>query len=654
MKKRFLVFTILPLILGGCNISFGSKDPTSITFTRAEVVLEEGEREHLTYVIEPSNAIKTVTWSVSEEDIIEIDNNGYITGLNAGGTTVTVTTKNNLSDSCYVRVTSVLPVPATGLSLNPPSKKLSIGDTFTITPTLSPKHAIPEAYSWQSDNDSVATVNSSGLVTALGIGEATITCTTQTTGLTATCNVVVKDEDEMWDSSQDSLRTGTKRLDFYNLNDTHGAVTESSQEPGLAKLSTYIKGKMNENPNGSVFTSSGDMWQGSADSNITRGKLVIDWMNYLNCSAQAIGNHEFDWKIDTINSNQERMNFPLLACNIVDKNTYEPVDWIQPYTTITRNGVHIGIVGAIGQGQTSDILASNVAGLKFVDPTENALHWINYLKENGADIILFLIHDSIARIDSQIYQAVDAIFGAHTHTGERDMISGTPAIQATSNGKNVGYINLNYAFGTQTSSVIDYGWDNNSVILECTEDSATLALWGPYEEEINTVKNRVVANYGSAIYSSEIPNIYNRYAYKYYNDTKTTTGLNYSIFAVVTNNARASIYPQNGVVTYGDVYKALPFDNTLTVCRMTGSNLKQITTYSSSHWYHVSSNQTMDRNDIADLVNNSTYYYILTIDYIALSSYYSSWMEIPYTFYEEEALPRNIFSAYLPGYPSNV
>ena len=479
MRKRFAFLTVIPLILSGCSITFGSKDPTSISFTRSEVTIDEGERDRLTYLIEPSNAVKTVTWSMSVENIIDIDNNGYITGLHAGGTTVTVTTTNNLSDSCYVKVLSTAPVPATGVNLNTPSAKLSIGQKLQLTPTLSPKNAISETYSWSTDDDSVASVDSSGLVTANDIGEATITCTTNTTGLTATCQITVSDNSSMWDSSQDSLRTGTKRLDFYSLNDTHGSVNESGSEPGLAKLSTYIKNKFATNPSGSVFTSSGDMWQGSADSNITRGKLVIDWLNYLGCSAQAIGNHEFDWTIDTIKTNQQRMNFPMLACNVVNKNTYEPVDWLEPYTTITRNGVHIGIVGAIGKGQTSDILASNVQDLTFIDPTENALHWINYLKDNGADVVLFVIHDSIARVNSSIYEAADAIFGAHTHQGETDMVSGTPAIQATSNGKNLGYISLNYAFGTQTKSVIDYGYNNNSEILECSEDSGTLALWGP-------------------------------------------------------------------------------------------------------------------------------------------------------------------------------
>lgn len=401
------------------------------------------------------------------------------------------------------------------------------------------------------------------------------------------------------------------------------------------------------------MTSSGDMWQGSADSNITKGKLMIDWMNYLDFSAQAIGNHEFDWTIDIIRLNQERMNFPLLACNIVNKDTYEPVEWLSPYTTITRNGVHIGIVGAIGEGQTSSILANNVKNLRFIDPSENVIYWANYLRDNGADIVLFLVHDSIYNVSNNVYDVVDAVFGAHTHQGEMDLIRNTPAIQATSNGKNLGYISLNYTFDTSTSTLIEYGYDNNSMIKNCTQDSETLALWGPYVEEIDTVKNRVVATYSSTIMQSDIPNIYNQYAYKYYLDTKLGNDFNYDIFTVATNNARASINPQGGKITYGDVYKALPFDNTLTICRMTGKHLKEITTYASSHWYHVSSNTIKDRNEIALMVSDTTIYYILTIDYIAVSSYYESWMEIVHTYYEEDALPRNILSSYLSGYPDN-
>ena len=99
------------------------------------------------------------------------------------------------------------------------------------------------------------------------------------------------DADGLWDNSQDYLRTGTKNYSFYNLNDFHGSVEQNldNMEVGISYLSNYLKREQENNPEtGYIFTNSGDMWQGSADSNITRGKLVIDWLNSLNCRAQAI------------------------------------------------------------------------------------------------------------------------------------------------------------------------------------------------------------------------------------------------------------------------------------------------------------------------------------------------------------------------------
>ena len=62
------------------------------------------------------------------------------------------------------------------------------------------------------------------------------------------------------------------------------------------------------------------------------------------------------------------MNFPLLGCNVIDTNTNEIVDWIEPFETITVNGLHIGIIGAIGQDLESSILQSCIEGIEFVNP----------------------------------------------------------------------------------------------------------------------------------------------------------------------------------------------------------------------------------------------------------------------------------------------
>ena len=88
-------------------------------------------------------------------------------------------------------------------------------------------------------------------------------------------------------------------LDLYEVSDFHGAVDfkeSSSGEayPGLARMATYFNQKRADNPGGTLLLSSGDMFQGSADSNSTRGFMVNYCMNYMGFDAMALGNHEFD------------------------------------------------------------------------------------------------------------------------------------------------------------------------------------------------------------------------------------------------------------------------------------------------------------------------------------------------------------------------
>ena len=67
-------------------------------------------------------------------------------------------------------------------------------------------------------------------------------------------------------------------IDLFALNDLHGKITETSSQPGIAGLTTYLKKMSNDN---TVFFSTGDMWQGSSESNLTHGALITDWMNEL-------------------------------------------------------------------------------------------------------------------------------------------------------------------------------------------------------------------------------------------------------------------------------------------------------------------------------------------------------------------------------------
>ena len=79
----------------------------------------------------------------------------------------------------------------TGVSLSPSTANISIGGTLQLTETISPSDATNKGYAYTSSDTSIATVNSSGLVTALAIGSAIITVTTNDGGFTDTSNISV-------------------------------------------------------------------------------------------------------------------------------------------------------------------------------------------------------------------------------------------------------------------------------------------------------------------------------------------------------------------------------------------------------------------------------------------------------------------------------
>jgi len=102
---------------------------------------------------------------------------------------------NSWQNSNYFRDVVFVPesttVAVTGVSVSPTSSTMDIDDTQQLSATISPSNATNQNKSWSSSNSSVATVSSSGLVTAVSEGSATITVTTQDGNKTATCSITV-------------------------------------------------------------------------------------------------------------------------------------------------------------------------------------------------------------------------------------------------------------------------------------------------------------------------------------------------------------------------------------------------------------------------------------------------------------------------------
>ena len=174
-----------------CKVTVEPTKVTSITLSKNTASLHVGETVTLTATVKPDDATdKTVTWKSSNDAVATVDN-GKVTAVALGEATITATTADgtNLTATCAITVN---PIKAASITLSQTTAELFPGDKITLTATVLPENATDKRVTWMSSNSSIATVSEEGIVTAVAVGETTITAkTADGTNLTATCAVKV-------------------------------------------------------------------------------------------------------------------------------------------------------------------------------------------------------------------------------------------------------------------------------------------------------------------------------------------------------------------------------------------------------------------------------------------------------------------------------
>ncbi|CDC64921.1 ig domain protein group 2 domain protein [Bacteroides sp. CAG:770] len=182
-----------------CKVTVNKKviAVTGVKLSAASMTFREGDKGTLTATVEPANATnKNVEWWTSDLDVVSVistsgGSKGYVEARKAGKATVTVKTEDGeFSASCEITVEKK-EVPVTGISIEPSSLKLPAGDTYSLIPHVQPSDATNQNIKWLSTNESVATVNAEGKVTAVAAGSAEIRAMLE--GKFATCPVEVDD-----------------------------------------------------------------------------------------------------------------------------------------------------------------------------------------------------------------------------------------------------------------------------------------------------------------------------------------------------------------------------------------------------------------------------------------------------------------------------
>jgi 2',3'-cyclic-nucleotide 2'-phosphodiesterase (5'-nucleotidase family) len=425
-------------------------------------------------------------------------------------------------------------------------------------------------------------------------------------------------------------------LDFYSINDTHGAAEEvvDTYHAGITRLSSAYRQMQFANPEGAILLSSGDMWQGSADSNLTHGELMVNWMNLIGFESMAIGNHEFDWGTPYIESNLKVANFPFLGINIVDGNNERPA-WAKPSVVLTRAGIKIGVIGAIGKLEGS-IAVSSLGKYSFrSDYSDLAEAEAQRLrKEEGCSLVVVSVHND--SFDTTSCPDIDAVFEGHSHQSYalKDA-QGIPHVQAYANGGNIRHVrfakaNGKWAFDSYDS--IDF-----SAISTLNEEPATLALYNAYLSKIEVIKNQVIGHSDNGYSKLEIAQLAAKALYYYYKNDAYSSEL---MMGVVNNGGARTSIPA-GDITYGQVYAALPFDNDNVLCTTTGAFLKEMAA-------DTGNLATFSEASVTALEDAKTYY-VDVISYISEKVYYAAFLK---EVKRDSYYLRNIVADYLGSHPN--
>ena len=349
-------------------------DIETITLNKSSMTLKKGNSEILKATISPADTTEdqTITWTTGNKNVATVDQNGKVTAVDAGTTTITATTSNGKTATCKVSVLS----PITSVTLNKKETTVPIKGSETLQATINPNNTTDDkTLTWKSSNEKIATVDKSGKVTGISKGNCTITVVTSN-GETATCQVtVVKQEpsvlyqthieDLNWQGSvsngQTSGTTGqSKRLEGIKIN-----LINNSSFSGSVEYRTHIQDigwETKWSSDGEMSGTTGKCKRLEAIQIRLTGEISEKYDIYYRVHAQELG--WLDWAKNGESAGTAGYCYRLEAIEIklVAKGNRAPVETNHPYYQKYYIGYSTHVQDIGWQGMVYDGAVSGTIG----------------------------------------------------------------------------------------------------------------------------------------------------------------------------------------------------------------------------------------------------------------------------------------------------
>ena len=477
------------------------------------------------------------------------------------------------------------------------------------------------------------------------------------------CEKALKDCNEHKDKNGDTVCDYCKRsvivtFDFCAINDLHGKIDDTDSQPGLDELTTYLN-KRKTTVDNLVLLSTGDMWQGSSESNLTRGAMMTEWMNEMDFVSMTLGNHEYDWGADSIRANGALAEFPLLAINVYDTSTNTRPDYCRASVVLDLDGVQIGIIGAIGDVYSS-IASDFTDGIEFKvgdELTKLVKDEAERLRGEGVDYVVYSLHDGATTStstkksvsDKQLapyYDIelsggyVDLVFEGHTHRSYILEDSGG-VLHLQGGAENDGFTSVQISINSVTGKTVtdDAEFIKQSIYKRSDSDPLIDELLLKYADTIAPAYRKLGYN-PTTLNSSSIKQLVAELYYEFGNEV---WGDEYNLFlggGYLSVRNPYNLY--KGEVTYSDVYTLLPFDNQIVLCSIKGEDLYYNFIATENEDYYVYLGEY--GKSIKDSIDFNATYYVVTDTY---TSTYAPNNMTEIERYSEDVFARDLLAEYI-------
>src|SRR5450759_1637076 len=385
-------------------------------------------------------------------------------------------------------------------------------------------------------------------------------------------------------AGQPQFPAGTRFLRIIATKDFHGAigprpVANGVRTGGAAYVAAAIDRARTECAPRceTLLLDAGDLFQGTAASNLAYGRPVVEYYNRMGYAAAALGNHEFDWGTDSLQARMRQAKFGILGANVRYTDGRD-VKWIRNDTIVKRGAARVGIIGLSTVSTPTTTRAGNVVGLRFDDPAPIVDSIGTALRKRGANFVVVIAHagascgrdgatdcgGEVIDFARKLTTKVDAIVSGHTHTLVNTEVKGIPIVQARSSGRAIDVLDL--PIGSSAGLPVRHQ------VRELAADTIQPV------PAIDSIVRKAVARVAPLVsrHVATIPATLARQGPQYplgnlIADAQRWAGKG---DVAIMNNGGIRTELRAGDATYGSLFEIQPFGNTLYALTMTGSQLR--------------------------------------------------------------------------------